>query len=595
MRLGNGRFESTQFNSRLQPTQIALGTSAFNTSLLKLNYDYGTTDNNGNVKQQTITVPNMANPLIQTYAYDSLNRLQSATETSNSIQTWKQTFIYDRYGNRRFDMSQTTMPDPQSNQAITNPQIDQANNRFLQSQGYFYDAAGNLTQDASGKRFFYDAENKQTKFYQSGNQNDNNPDAIYSYDGGGQRVKKKVGNETTVFVYDAMGKMVAEYTINAPTNTNPQISYLTTDTLGSPRINTNASGQVSARHDYLPFGEEINAGVSGRTTIQGYPQPLSEMADGVRNKFTGQIRDEESSLDFFNARYYSPTNGRFTSTDPLMASGRVEIPQSWNRYVYVLNNPLALFDPSGMIDDDPQKEKQNQQPQSQQLQPPPSVIELLRAKPFLDPQTMPPRNVPTTPIIDPVTNKPVPFRPPTLAPAPASSVFARVLLGFARAAGPIAIILLSPISTGGPPPERRDPSGVAFVHYFAPGVVGPVGHYSITVYTNDEISADRGLGFTTELTGFPDTTVATTFPINPTSSHSIPLPNAIAAKAFQQTSLGPAGPYNFQTNSCVTHVGSVLRAGGVQNVGVTGTQVMNYFRSVGIPTKWRPTTPRRRG
>jgi hypothetical protein len=123
--------------------------------------------------------------MIQTYAYDSLNRLQSATEISNSIQTWKQTFIYDRYGNRRFDMSQTTMPDPQSNQAITNPQIDQANNRFLQSQGYFYDAAGNLTQDASGKRFFYDAENKQTKFYQSGNQNDNNPDANYSYDGGG--------------------------------------------------------------------------------------------------------------------------------------------------------------------------------------------------------------------------------------------------------------------------------------------------------------------------------------------------------------------------------------------------------------------------
>jgi hypothetical protein len=49
MRLGNGKFESTSFNSRLQPTQIALGTSATNnTSLLKLNYDYGELNANGN-------------------------------------------------------------------------------------------------------------------------------------------------------------------------------------------------------------------------------------------------------------------------------------------------------------------------------------------------------------------------------------------------------------------------------------------------------------------------------------------------------------------------------------------------------------------
>jgi hypothetical protein len=138
MRLGNGRFESTQFNSRLQPTQIALGTSAGNTSLLKLNYDYGTTSNNGNVQSQTITVPGMSHPLIQTYTYDALNRLQSATETSNSTQVWKQTFVYDKYGNRRFDMTNTTMPDPQSNQAITNPQIDPSNNRFSANQGYEY-------------------------------------------------------------------------------------------------------------------------------------------------------------------------------------------------------------------------------------------------------------------------------------------------------------------------------------------------------------------------------------------------------------------------------------------------------------------------
>jgi hypothetical protein len=57
LRLGNGRWESTQFNSRLQPTQIALGSTQNSTDLLKLNYSYGTTQNNGNVLSQQITVP----------------------------------------------------------------------------------------------------------------------------------------------------------------------------------------------------------------------------------------------------------------------------------------------------------------------------------------------------------------------------------------------------------------------------------------------------------------------------------------------------------------------------------------------------------
>src|SRR5262249_41972266 len=54
--------------------------------------------------------------------------------------------------------------------------------------------------------------------------------------------------------------------------------------------------------------------------------------------------------DYFLARYYSSTQGRFTSSDPLLSSGRVESPQSWNRYSYVLNNPLAFTDPFGLYE-----------------------------------------------------------------------------------------------------------------------------------------------------------------------------------------------------------------------------------------------------
>lgn len=41
--------------------------------------------------------------------------------------------------------------------------------------------------------------------------------------------------------------------------------------------------------------------------------------------------------------------GRFTSVDPLQESGNPELPQSWNRYSYVLNNPLILIDPTGEL------------------------------------------------------------------------------------------------------------------------------------------------------------------------------------------------------------------------------------------------------
>ncbi|MCV4600165.1 RHS repeat-associated core domain-containing protein, partial [Escherichia coli] len=71
-------------------------------------------------------------------------------------------------------------------------------------------------------------------------------------------------------------------------------------------------------------------------------------SDSVRQKFTGYERDIEFDLDYANARYYNPMHGRFTSPDPLIASGRAGNPQTWNRYNYAGNNPLVNVDPTGM-------------------------------------------------------------------------------------------------------------------------------------------------------------------------------------------------------------------------------------------------------
>jgi RHS repeat-associated protein len=67
-------------------------------------------------------------------------------------------------------------------------------------------------------------------------------------------------------------------------------------------------------------------------------------------KYTGKERDQESGLDYFGARYYGSSLGRFTSPDPLLSSARPGNPQTWNRYAYVRNNPLGRIDPTGLYD-----------------------------------------------------------------------------------------------------------------------------------------------------------------------------------------------------------------------------------------------------
>jgi RHS repeat-associated protein len=70
---------------------------------------------------------------------------------------------------------------------------------------------------------------------------------------------------------------------------------------------------------------------------------------------TGKERDNETGLDYFINRYYSSVQGRFTSPD--IFGSRRRNPQSWNRYSYVLNNPVKYTDPLGLQAQDPQDPK----------------------------------------------------------------------------------------------------------------------------------------------------------------------------------------------------------------------------------------------
>jgi len=146
------------------------------------------------------------------------------------------------------------------------------------------------------------------------------------------------------------------------TSANDQkVQWLISDQLGTPRMILDQTGSLAnmKRHDYLPFGEELFAPTGGRSAAMGYSG-----SDGVRQQFTEKERDVETGLDYFLARYYSSTQGRFTGVDPYdinlekqltsdpsaaesVFREYISIPQQWNRYSYAVNNPFLYLDPTG--------------------------------------------------------------------------------------------------------------------------------------------------------------------------------------------------------------------------------------------------------
>jgi RHS repeat-associated protein len=172
--------------------------------------------------------------------------------------------------------------------------------------------------------------------------------AQYAYDGEGRRIGKTASGVTTVYVYDAGGDLAAEYSQGGTPESGRR--YLTADHLGSTRLVTNGSGGVRQRIDYFPFGQEIPASEAfgNRDQITGYADTVDIPHQSATQEFTGKERDAETGLDYFEARYMSSAQGRFTSPDPSNLSVDFWYPQSWNRYAYSLNNPLAVVDRNGL-------------------------------------------------------------------------------------------------------------------------------------------------------------------------------------------------------------------------------------------------------
>jgi hypothetical protein len=155
VRLGNGLWEHASFNSRLQPTQVGLGTTLVNSSTLRLDYTYGTSDDNGDVRTQAVTAPGAASNLLcdplhacsQTpsftpyYAYDGENKLTGAGGSS--------TYSYDGDGRNVCDSSSGSSGYCLRSAALGGAVVTELGSTGQKSQTYVY-AGGTLLAAQTG-------------------------------------------------------------------------------------------------------------------------------------------------------------------------------------------------------------------------------------------------------------------------------------------------------------------------------------------------------------------------------------------------------------------------------------------------------------
>jgi len=278
------------------------------------------------------------------FTYDLVSRLTAgavSTDPQGDSTPKEQSYTYDAFGNIQNIVGSPGRSTP----------TDSATNR-LQGTAV-YDASGNLT-SWNGNQYDYDTFNMMTRM-RSGSE-----DWLYVYTADDERVWMYDRTASPAFhrytLRDLSAKVLREYTstgdfwtvaedyvyrgsalLGAETSTGQRHFHL--DHLGTPRALTDVSGQRVAYHVYFPFGEEVT----------------NPSQDQERMKFTSHERDlpnasgADGALDYMHSRHCNPTLARFNTFDPSAESARLASPQSWNKYAYVLGNPLAYIDPNGEL------------------------------------------------------------------------------------------------------------------------------------------------------------------------------------------------------------------------------------------------------
>ncbi len=337
------------FSRALSAGEIAelYGITATTRAIQDLSFTY---DSNGNITQLAESASTSLERIL-TYGYDDLNRLTSASTTRATTTPYRYTYTYDSLGNmlsRNENGTTTTYTYATGTAAYLNPHAV-ATTTAGSSLAYTYDNNGNLLTVRQGtttpaSSYTWDYNNRLTQAVVNGSAT-----STYQYDPWGQRTKQVVGATTTVYssnFYNITGStptkniFLPDGTLIAGvvgTGTTTTVSYVHTDHLGGTNVVTDSEGgAVTQLLDFYPYGGKR----------------ISEGTDVSQREYIGEFYDENTSLNYLNARYYNSASGKFTSQDPVFwdfDGAWLADPQNQNSYSYARNNPVTLSDPSGRI------------------------------------------------------------------------------------------------------------------------------------------------------------------------------------------------------------------------------------------------------
>ena len=285
-------------------------------------------------RRATLVLPNN---VTTSYGYDNANQLLSLGYSRGANNLGGLTYGYDVAG-RKTSTTGSFASDELPAQTTSNYQYNAGNqltggNAFTPS----YDANGDMTADGKGNAYTWNARRQLTRIDQGVM-----VVASFKYDAMGRRVSKIVGSAAEVkYLYDGSDPVQEKQgatTTNLLTGlgTDERFarddtggrSYFLTDALSSTIALTDTNGAIQQRYSYDPYGKV----------------KLSNPASTLTNpyQYTGRENDG-TGLNFYRARYYSPTLHRFISEDPIQLVGGP------NGYAYVGGNPILLSDPSGLL------------------------------------------------------------------------------------------------------------------------------------------------------------------------------------------------------------------------------------------------------
>jgi RHS repeat-associated protein len=347
----NNATTSYDYDERLRLEQLRTGVGP--RVIQDLSYTFDTSSNITAIVDGRPT-RTTENDQSQTYGYDSLYRLTSASGTYGQIN-----YAYDGVGN--MIQKTSTAADARLNLGAMSYGAGDAGPYALTSAGgatYTYDPNGNRTGNGTAVYRWNPRDWLESV-------TEGETVSTYGYDNAGQRVRQTVasgGAEVTTlylgkhaevrgdtlvrYVFDDQQRIVRESVPFDPAQLiqgfsgtasdqapSGERNWYIADHLGGTSLLLDGGGSVSSEVVYYPYG------------LTRYEQN----GGAARYRFTGKELDA-SGLYYFEARYYDALTGRFVSVDPLFTNNPLQVieqPRSLNLYSYTLGNPVKYIDPDG--------------------------------------------------------------------------------------------------------------------------------------------------------------------------------------------------------------------------------------------------------